>query len=49
MRYSDTIRRAAIKGVADLEKIQADYQHKADELQPYIDRLHKILDDEPID
>ena len=49
MRYSDAIRRDTAAAVANLEKVQASHRRKADELQPYIDRLYRILDDEPVD
>ena len=48
-RYTDSIRRdAAAVLEKKMEAIQADHQQRADALQPYIDRLRKILDDEPV-
>lgn len=47
-RYTDSIRRDAAAVLKKMEAIQADHQQRADALQPYIDRLRKILDDEPV-
>ena len=49
MRYSDSIRRAAVEALANLEEIKQSHQQMIDAIQPHIDRLQKILDDESVD
>ena len=46
MRYSENIRERAEAALIALQKSQDKHRQDAEAIQPYIDRLQRILDDE---